>query len=828
MKIGKRIAALLAVSMVTGLVHSGPVFAAYDPSAGDMFILQESGDIGPAEPSRDIVITQEASDITEVELSEDAGPDVALIADEAADDILYSEEDEGSGVTPYPGSDEACEKLNTALGEGEMMAVLYLCDEYPLKNSPSVSAENIAMLPSGTTLYLKSLTYEGGTYWFYAGAYLTETEVTGYIPKDKLICLNEAYLEWEQTISTAYDNGGGIGRDGTGEAGIPGKARESVYRFPDSYRDSLLKILSSHPNWVFVPQTVDLSLEEAVNAQYADKNRNWVYYTVKDAYKGGKINNTWYYASKTGLNYYMNPANFVGSEQNIFMFEQLTYNASYQTESGVRSVLNGTFMSGDIPGEGKTYSEAFAEIGSKLKVSPYHLAARVYQEQGKGTSPLISGTYPGYEGYYNYFNIQATGSGTSDIYRNGLSYAKGQGWNTRYKSLEGGAKFDSKNYILAGQDTPYLEKYNVVKKTYWHQYMQNASAPLTEAQKVYSMYKNSGALNNPFVFKIPVYKGDKISPAPPIKPAYKIKNSQKSNLYYTMDTDEAAALYTIEASEEIIQICLDPAVEETLAAGTKPYYTVDSYDDMTGLLKLKPALLTNKNYTKIQKKVTLNITFKDYGQITCKLTVPVINKAPSIKVSGATLYNGAFNGRLALAHAGLPGDTTVSVNHALLTAALNDDRTAVDVEAAGPFKSGSRKLTFMSDAWRAPVTRSVTIKYIGNPAAAYTFSTGGKIRLSRPDDSYIKYTPKMSSFPSLTVEDVILEGDNAGLFTAELIKKGELLPNGKTVTGSGGVIIVRAADEAELIAGSKYTLAIRSILSNGLEIVKTVTVKPAK
>ena len=43
-------------------------------------------------------------------------------------------------------------------------------------------------------------------------------------------------------------------------------------------------------------------------------------------YKGAKINSTWYYASREGLLYYMDPANFVGSEKNVFMFEQLTYN----------------------------------------------------------------------------------------------------------------------------------------------------------------------------------------------------------------------------------------------------------------------------------------------------------------------------------------------------------------------------------------------------------------------------------------------------------------------------------------------------------------------
>lgn len=812
MKYRKRIAALLAVSMVTGLVYTGPVFGASELITNEEVPIIEED-----------VILEDSGLMTEEDLLSD---EEIISSDVSEDELLNSAGAEPDELTQYSDSEDADDRLNAKLEEGEMMAVLYLCDTYPLRCAPSVSADSVASLPSGTTLYLKSVTYAEGTYWFYAGAYLTEEESRGYIPMDKLVCLDDAYLEWEQGLSTLAGGNSETGRDMAAASSIPGKARESVYRFPDSYRDSLLKILSAHPNWVFVPQKVDSTLAAAVDAQYEDKNRNWVYYTVKDAYKGGKINNTWYYASKTGLTYYMNPANFVGSEQNIFMFEQLTYNASYQTESGVQSVLNGTFMSGSIPGEGKTYAKAFNEIGSKLKVSPYHLAARVCQEQGKGTSPLISGTYKGYEGYYNYFNIQATGSSNADIYKNGLTYAKNQGWNTRYKSLEGGAKFDSKNYILAGQDTPYLEKYNVVKKTYWHQYMQNASAPLTEAKNVYSMYKNSGALNNPFVFKIPVYSGDKISPAPPIKPTYKIKNARKSNLYYTQDTEEAAALYKIEASEDITGICLNPATEASLSTGTKPYYTVDSYDPETGILKLKPQLLTNKNYKKINRKVTLEITFKEYGQITYKVTVPVINKAPSLKVKGTTLYNGVPDGCLAFTHGDLPSDISVSINGAGLEASLNPEATAVDLLVDGLAKGGNRKVTFYSDSWRAPIKKTVKIKYIKKPASVYSFSASGKIKLSKPG-SYLRFNPRMSSFPSLTVENVSLEGDNADLFEVELIKKGELLPNGKTVTGRGGSILLRAKDDAGLIGGSKYKVIIRSVLSNGLEIVKTVTVKPA-
>lgn len=73
-------------------------------------------------------------------------------------------------------------------------------------------------------------------------------------------------------------------------------------------------------------------------------------------------------------------------------------------------------MKGKIPGDAsnRTYAQAFYEIGRNRKLSPIHLASRVYQEQGTGTSALISGTYKGYEGYYNYFNVGVNGSSTEE------------------------------------------------------------------------------------------------------------------------------------------------------------------------------------------------------------------------------------------------------------------------------------------------------------------------------------------------------------------------------------------------------------------------------
>ena len=152
------------------------------------------------------------------------------------------------------------------------------------------------------------------------------------------------------------------------------------------------------------------------------------------------------------------------------------------------------------------------------------LAARLKQEQGsKGTSALISGSYAGYEGYYNYFNVQASGKTNEAVITNGLKCAKGElskcagnDWSSPYKSIIGGAKFIYKEYVgindtynVKGQMTNYLQKFDPYgPRLGGHQYMQNIQAPYTEAKSTYNSYSSfSNYKNFNYVFYIPIYSG---------------------------------------------------------------------------------------------------------------------------------------------------------------------------------------------------------------------------------------------------------------------------------------------------------------------------------
>ncbi len=212
--------------------------------------------------------------------------------------------------------------------------------------------------------------------------------------------------------------------------------------------------------------------------------------------------------------------------------------------------------------EAMTYGEVFMEIAAEVNVSPYTLASRVRQEQGvSGTSSLISGTVEGYEGYYNYFNIQANGTTTEEIITNGLNEAVAEGWNTRYKSLLGGATKISENYISKGQDTLYLQKFDVDStyySLYWHQYMQNLLAATNEGYNVYLAYVDLDALDEAFVFKIPVYENMPSSacakPTADGNPNYKLESLSITN--YTIDFDSDVYDYYISVPKSVSKLTI--------------------------------------------------------------------------------------------------------------------------------------------------------------------------------------------------------------------------------------------------------------------------------
>lgn len=297
--------------------------------------------------------------------------------------------------------------------------------------------------------------------------------------------------------------------------------------FPESYAQPLSVLHAQYPNWKFEPVLTGLNWSDVI-AEESKLGRNLVQKSGNDAQKStaagaydwqtnfwyGFDGASWVCASEEMISYAMDPRNFLDAGH-IFQFESLEYQ-SYQTQKGTAQLLENTFMAGNYKDADKVtrnYSKTFLEIGKSLGVSPYHLAARCKQEQGtKGTSDSISGTYKGYKNYFNYFNIRAYAANGKTAVENGLIYAKSQGWNTRYKSIQGGSAVVANNYVLKGQNTIYFEKFNVVNTSnlYGHQYMTNVQAAVSEGKSSRKAYSD---LQQAFVFRIPVYNNMPKTPA---------------------------------------------------------------------------------------------------------------------------------------------------------------------------------------------------------------------------------------------------------------------------------------------------------------------------
>lgn len=302
----------------------------------------------------------------------------------------------------------------------------------------------------------------------------------------------------------------------------------NLINYPEIYTN-IQELKAAHPNWTFTMLYTGLNWNDVItgettalhtrslvhNSLVLGNVLDWVCATCKT---DPKDNGSWYCASPKAVSYYMDTRNWL-NDSYIFSFETLSFNSNAHSVEGVQAIISGTFMDKstitytDTNGNTQTINKSYAQIiydaGKMYNVSPYHLAARIRQEQGSGTSSLISGKKEGFVGYYNYFNVGAGGNSEAEIITNGLTYAKNKGWTTPELAIQGGASFLKGSYIGNFQDTLYLQKYSVDSSSgslYGHQYQQNISAPYTEGLDVYDAYEELGILESNFNFIVPVYE----------------------------------------------------------------------------------------------------------------------------------------------------------------------------------------------------------------------------------------------------------------------------------------------------------------------------------
>lgn len=465
-------------------------------------------------------------------------------------------------------------------------------------------------------------------------------------------------------VSAAYVQLTSSGSQGSSDADF--ESYMTKQGFPESYKPYLRTLHEQHPKWIFTAQKLGVDWNTALKEECV-VGRNLVHSSALASWKsmekgaydfnGGYwygLDGSWVAASKEIIMYYMDPRNFL-NDTYIFMFENQSYDPSYQTESGVKTILADTFMSKSYtcPDTKKkyTYSQTFMDAAKKSGVSPYHLASRCRNEQGVNGAPQSLGTVKGYENYFNFFDIQAYATSTMTAAEMGCKYAKTTNptyllpWTNQYKSIVGGSIFLGTGYITKGQDTLYLQKFDMVdggNGLYYHQYMTCVFGQANEAISLKNAYSQD-ILNSAMEFKIPVYNNmpDKLCPKPTSSGDNNnyLKSLSVSGTSISPKFDKFTASYTAKVNAEISSVTINanPLGKSAKVSG-----------------KGKVSLKTGEN--------TVKVTCTAASGVKRTYTIKITRKAAS-----QTLQQGDVN-----------GDKYLTVVDALLMLRYNAGKTQLD------------------------------------------------------------------------------------------------------------------------------------------------------
>lgn len=287
----------------------------------------------------------------------------------------------------------------------------------------------------------------------------------------------------------------------------------SESKYP-GYEELIDALQEEHPNWTFTLFYTRLDWNEVIANEGHKDNTEYPTNLIPDSTKYPEDwrceidkdrtfdNGTWLCASDKAIKHQMDPRNILNNK-NIFQFAELKYVEGAQTKEGINEITKGSFLEGD------SISEALIEAGRKANLDSYFIASRLIQEQGRDGTTLSRGYEYNGTIVYNLFNIKATGNSQQEIIQNAAQYAYEQGWNSVEKALIGGVEFVKEGYINVGQNTLYLQKFDVVNQDdslYTHQYMQNLLAPQSEASNMKEIYEASNTVDAPLNFIIPLYE----------------------------------------------------------------------------------------------------------------------------------------------------------------------------------------------------------------------------------------------------------------------------------------------------------------------------------
>lgn len=330
---------------------------------------------------------------------------------------------------------------------------------------------------------------------------------------------------------------------------------EQLAEFPENYHPYLKELHEKYPNWIFTADEIPITYQDAIALESIFprklvENQYYSWRSMEDSYynwnTGSYIvtDGRWYGASREVIAYYMDPRNFLNTND-AYIFMKQSYDSNSQSIVGLRELLKGRFLAEKYidPNDllyGGDFAYVIMEAAKQSGVNPYILASIIIQEQGTTGSKFAHGVeYVTANGQkvtvYNYFNFGVSGTTEADKLKNGAKHAYEMGWTTRSAAIIGGAKKYADGYVNAhpsnpyyNQDTYFYKNYNILNPSkIYHQYAQNVADQVTTASFLRKMYVEN--FTTYLTFRIPVYKDNTLPTIPAIAP---LKTADMNNYYF--------------------------------------------------------------------------------------------------------------------------------------------------------------------------------------------------------------------------------------------------------------------------------------------------------
>lgn len=255
-----------------------------------------------------------------------------------------------------------------------------------VRASASTSSQLVTSLGNNTAVsILNQTTGSDGKVWYQISA----GGVTGYVRSDLV-----------STQSVAYTT------DANFEAYLAQQG------FPESYKAGLRTLHAQHPTWIFNAVQTGLDWNTAVASELQGTS-SLVETGSKSSWKStdaGKFDwtsstwpgfdgATWVAASQEIVAYFMDPRNFL-DDSYVFQFAVHDYDASLQTIDGLRSMLKGTFLDGQVAIDASSPLYAAAVAAQGLSASTTQVGGQTVTDAGIGTTTQAGSgeSLLGYEG----------------------------------------------------------------------------------------------------------------------------------------------------------------------------------------------------------------------------------------------------------------------------------------------------------------------------------------------------------------------------------------------------------------------------------------------